>query len=255
MQLNTAFMWTTFLDVLHGIPTTLKLTLVTLLLSAPIGFFMALSKSAGRGIARKIVTVYVSFIRGTPVVLQILFLYSLLPTTLNYLIRNVLGLSFNIFRTDPIIYAYIVFTLNTTAVLSEVFRSALSTVPDGQLEAALSIGLNARQAYVRIIIPQALIAALPNLCNATVSLLKSTSLAFMMTVKDITAIAKIDASFGYDYLEAYLVIFFIYILLCSLVQFIFYLLEHTLSSYKNTTHQRQPHNGVSAFRRYPVSAR
>ena len=52
MQLNTAFMWTTFLDVLHGIPTTLKLTLVTLLLSAPIGFFMALSKSAGRGIAR-----------------------------------------------------------------------------------------------------------------------------------------------------------------------------------------------------------
>ena len=69
MQLNTVFMWTTFLDVLHGIPTTLKLTLVTLLLSAPIGFFMALSKSAGRGIARKIVTAYVSFIRGTPVVL------------------------------------------------------------------------------------------------------------------------------------------------------------------------------------------
>lgn len=75
-----------------------------------------------------------------------------------------LGLSFNIFRTDPIIYAYIVFTLNTTAVLSEVFRSALSTVPDGQLEAALSIGLNARQAYVRIISAGAFIAALPNLC-------------------------------------------------------------------------------------------
>ena len=118
MQLDTAFMWTTFLDVLHGIPTTLKLTIITLLLSSPIGFFMALSKSSGWGIARRIITVYVSFIRGTPVVLQILFLYSLLPTTLNYIIRNVLGLSFNIFRTDPIIYAYIVFTLNTTAVLS-----------------------------------------------------------------------------------------------------------------------------------------
>lgn len=230
MQLDTAFMWTTFLDVLHGIPTTLKLTIITLLLSSPIGFFMALSKSSGWGIARRIITVYVSFIRGTPVVLQILFLYSLLPTTLNYIIRNVLGLSFNIFRTDPIIYAYIVFTLNTTAVLSEVFRSALSTVPAGQLEAALSIGLNARQAYVRIILPQALTAALPNLCNASVNLLKSTSLAFMMTVKDVTAIAKIDASFGYNYLEAYLVIFFVYILLCSLVQLLFHLLEHALSS-------------------------
>ena len=255
MQLDTAFMWTTFLDVLHGIPTTLKRTIITLLLSSPIGFFMALSKSSGWGIARRIITVYVSFIRGTPVVLQILFLYSLLPTTLNYIIRNVLGLSFNIFRTDPIIYAYIVFTLNTTAVLSEVFRSALSTVPAGQLEAALSIGLNARQAYVRIILPQALTAALPNLCNASVNLLKSTSLAFMMTVKDVTAIAKIDASFGYNYLEAYLVIFFVYILLCSLVQLLFHLLEHALSSYKNTAAQRHEKNAASAYRRHMASAR
>ena len=232
MRLDTEFMWETFLDVLHGVPVTLKLTVITLLVSAPIAFFMALSRSGEGRIGRRIITAYVSFIRGTPVVLQILFLYSLLPTALNYLIKVLLGLDFNIFNINPIVYAYTVFILNTMAVLSEVFRSALSTVNHGQMEAALSIGLTKRQAYLRIIIPQALTAALPNICNTAVSLLKSTSLAFMMAVKDITAIAKIDASFGYNYLEAYLVIFFVYILLCTLVQLVFHVLERNVASYK-----------------------
>jgi len=232
MQLNTQFMWETFLDVLQGIPVTLKIVVVTLLVSSPLGFLMAVSRLGEGRIGRRIIAVYVSVIRGTPVVLQILFLYSLLPTVLNYLIKEVLGSQYNIFNLNPIIYAYVVFILNTTAVLSEVFRSALSTVKKGQMEAALSIGMSIPQAYVRIIIPQALVAALPNICNTTVSLLKSTSLAFMMTVKDVTAIAKIDASFGYNYLEAYLVIFVIYIILCSAVQGIFHLTEQGVAAYK-----------------------
>ncbi len=232
MQLNTQFMWETLLDVLHGIPVTSAIVIVTLLVSAPLGFLMAVSRSGEGKIGRRMIAAYVSFIRGTPVVLQILFLYSLLPTALNYLLKEVLGLSYNIFQLNPIFYAYAVFILNNTAVLSEVFRSALSTVNRGQMEAALAIGMSAPQAYVRIIIPQALVAALPNICNTTVNLLKSTSLAFMMTVKDITAIAKIDASFGYNYLEAYLVIFVIYIFLCSAVQGVFHLTEKGVAVYK-----------------------
>ena len=218
MQLNTQFMWETFLAVLKGVPVTLAVVAVTLLVSVPAGFLMAVKKTGEGRIGRRIITVYVSLIRGTPVVLQILFLYSLLPTALNYLIKEVMGLSYNIFNVNPIFYAYVVFILNTTAVLAEVFRSALSTVSKGQMEAALAIGMSKPQAYVRIILPQALVAALPNICNATVNLLKNTSLAFMMTVRDITAIAKIEASFGYNYLEAYLVIFVVYIILCSAVQ-------------------------------------
>ncbi len=232
MQLNTQFMWETLLDVLHGIPVTSAIVIVTLLVSMPLGFLMAVSRSGEGKIGRRMIAAYVSFIRGTPVVLQILFLYSLLPTALNYLLKEALGLSYNIFQLNPIFYAYAVFILNNTAVLSEVFRSALSTVNRGQMEAALAIGMSAPQAYVRIIIPQALVAALPNICNTTVNLLKSTSLAFMMTVKDITAIAKIDASFGYNYLEAYLVIFVIYIFLCSAVQGVFHLTEKGVAAYK-----------------------
>ena len=143
-----------------------------------------------------------------------------------------LHLPFNVFDIDPILYAFIVFSLNTTAVLSEAFRSALLTVNHGQMEAALSVGLSRAQAYMRIIIPQALVAAMPNICNTTVNLLKSTSLAYMMTVKDITAIAKLNAAKGYNYIEAYIVIFFIYIILCTIVQLVFQGIEKALSAYK-----------------------
>lgn len=231
MKLNTGFMAKTFLDALAGVPVTLQLTLVTLLISIPLGFFMALGRMEKK-VAGRLVGGYVSFIRSTPIVVQILFLYSLLPSLLNYLIKNVLMLEFNIFQVDSRLYAYIVFSLNTTAILSEVFRSALLTVSHGQLEAALSIGLSKGQAYRRIIIPQALVSALPNLCNTTVNLLKSTSLAFMMTVKDITAIAKINAAYGYNYIEAYLVIFAIYIVLCSVVQICFRIFEKFVAGYK-----------------------
>ena len=162
---------------------------------------MALSKVEKRKVSSRVVTAYVSIISGTPVVLQILFVYSLLPTTLNYFFKNVLNLSINIFRMNKIVYALIVFTLNNMAVLSEIFRSALGTVNSGQMEAAVTVGLSKRQAYQRIIIPQAFTAALPNLCNATIGLIKNTSLAFLMAIQEVTAIAKMKASYGYNYIE------------------------------------------------------
>ncbi len=122
--------------------------------------------------------------------------------------------------------------MNNIATLSEVFRSALLTINKGQIEAGLTSGLTFSQVYRRIIIPQALTVALPNLCTATVNLIKNTSLAFMMTVKDIMAVAKIEASFGYNYIEAYLDIFVIYIIVCSVVQYLFKVAEKRVCVYK-----------------------
>lgn len=100
------------------------------------------------------------------------------------------------------------------------------------MEAALTVGLTKRQAYTRIIIPQALTAALPNLCNTVIGLIKNTSLAFLMAVQEITAISKMKAAAGYNYIEAYLMIALIYILLCTIIQLIFSLAEYQLSAYK-----------------------
>lgn len=225
MKLNTEFMIEAFKASLLGIPVTLAITAVSLMISIPLALLMAVKKINSKGPVSFLINGYVSIIRSTPMVLQILLLYSLLPSLLNYLIRQVLKLDFNIFKIPAIYYAYTVFSLNTTAILSEVFRSAFLTVDKGQLEAGLSVGLGKFRTYMRIIIPQALVVALPNICNVTVGLLKSSSLAFLMTVQDITAIAKLKAAYAYNYIEAYSVIFILYIILCTMVQLIFKYIE------------------------------
>ncbi len=231
MTIDLPYVQEILILVLKGIPTTLRLTFIPLLIALPFAFLIAVARQRNIKILARVSQIYVSFIRGTPLIVQILVMYSLFPSLLNVLVKS-LGLDYDVFGINPIYYAYIVFTLNTIAILSEVFRSALETVDKRQLEAALSIGLLPVQAYSRIVIPQALVAATPNLCNSTVNLLKSTSLAFLMSVQDITAIAKTEAAFGYNYLESYLVIFIVYIVLCSLVQVFFQLLEQRLSLYK-----------------------
>jgi L-cystine transport system permease protein len=239
MELNVAFMVRTFVLALKAIPVTLQITAAALLFGAPLGFFMALSRIYKVRFIRQFTAFYVSFTRGTPIVLQILIIYSLLPSLLNAVVKK-LGLSINVFDINPIIYAYVVFSLNTCAALAEVFRSALLTVEKGQLEAALAAGLSPAQAYARIVIPQALVSALPNMCNLTINLIKSTSLAFIMTVKDITAAAKIAASYGYNYIEAYLDIFVLYILICGVTQWLFVLAENHFGLYKKLNVRPRP---------------
>ena len=225
MKLNTEFMIEAFKASLSGIPVTLGITVVSLMISMPLALMMAIKKINSKGPLSFLINTYISIIRSTPMVLQILLLYSLLPSFLNFFIKQVLKIDFNIFKIPAIYYAYAVFSLNTTAILSEVFRSALLTVDKGQLEAGLSVGLGKFLTYIRIIIPQALVVALPNICNVTVGLLKSSSLAFFMTVQDITAIAKLKAAYAYNYIEAYSIIFILYIILCTVVQLIFKYIE------------------------------
>ena len=225
MKLNTEFMIEVFKASLSGIPVTLGITVVSLMISMPLALMMAIKKINSKGPLSFLINTYISIIRSTPMVLQILLLYSLLPSFLNFFIKQVLKIDFNIFKIPAIYYAYAVFSLNTTAILSEVFRSALLTVDKGQLEAGLSIGLGKFLTYIRIIIPQALVVALPNICNVTVGLLKSSSLAFFMTVQDITAIAKLKAAYAYNYIEAYSIIFILYIILCTMIQLVFKYIE------------------------------
>ena len=234
MELNMEYLIKTLFLAITGIPTTLNITIVALLAATPVAFLMAIYKIYNVKIAKQIITLYVSFIRGTPIVLQIMIIYSLLPSLLNATVKS-MGLNFNVFDINPIIYAYIVFSLNSVAGLSEIFRSALLTVNKGQLEAAQAIGMSTVQAYIRIVIPQALVVAMPNICNLTINLIKGTSLAFMMTVKEVTSIAKIEASYGYNYIESYIDIFIVYIIVCSITQLLFSLAEKHFGSYKSAT--------------------
>lgn len=217
-----------FLATLGGVPVTLLIMVVSILLSFFPAFFLALGQIYKVKGVRSFSVIYLAFIRATPPILLILFFYSLFPSLLNSFFKSI-GSHFNVFEINPIYYAFIIFSLMTTGSLAEILRSAILTVDKGQLEAAQAIGLTNRQAYIRIVFPQALRAALPNLCNLVINLVKGTSLVFVMTIKDITAIAKVEASYGYQYFESYLVIFILYIVICGVIQWGFNRLEKRLT--------------------------
>ena len=214
----------TFLETLKGVPTTLIIMIVAMVLSFGPALFLALGQIYKVKGVRTFSLVYLAFIRATPPILLILFFYSLFPSLLNQFLKSI-GSDVDIFKLNPIYYAFIIYSLMTTGSLSEILRSAILTVDKGQLEAAQAIGLSNSQAYVRILFPQALRSALPNLANLVINIVKGTSLVFVMTIKDITAIARVEASYGYQYFESYFVIFLQYILICGLIQWGFSILE------------------------------
>ena len=232
MELDYGFMIETFYKVWDGIGVTLGLTALSLLIALPISFYMAVIRLRGHKLGTGIARFYISFVRGTPLVLQILSMYSLLPSFLNFALKS-MGSSFNIFESvNPFWYAVIVFSLNTIALLAEVFRSALMSIDKGQMEAGVSIGLSEWQTYRQIIIPQAMVVALPAVSNITVNLIKGTSLAFLMTVKDVLAIGKIAASYGYNYIEAYLDVFVVYIIVCTIIQIVYRIAEKRIGAFR-----------------------
>lgn len=214
----------TFLETLKGVPITLIIMIVAMVLSFLPALFLALGQIYKVKGVRTFSLVYLAFIRATPPILLILFFYSLFPSLLNQFLKSI-GSDVDIFKLNPIYYAFIIYSLMTTGSLSEILRSAILTVDKGQLEAAQAIGLTTSQAYVRIVFPQALRSALPNLVNLVINIVKGTSLVFVMTIKDITAIARVEASYGYQYFESYFVIFLQYILICGLIQWGFSILE------------------------------
>ena len=232
MELDYGFMIETYYKIWDGIGVTLGLTALSLIIALPISFYMAVIRLRGHKLGTGITRFYISFVRGTPLVLQILLMYSLLPSFLNFALKS-MGSSFNIFESvNPFWYAVIVFSLNTIALLAEVFRSALMSIDKGQMEAGVSVGLSEWQTYRQIIIPQAMVVALPAVSNITVNLIKGTSLAFLMTVKDVLAIGKIAASYGYNYIEAYLDVFVVYIIVCTIVQLIYRIAEKRIGAFR-----------------------
>lgn len=232
MKLSLSFMLETFRNAAGAIPVTLCLAVVPFLVGTPLAFLLALAQLRRVPFWGKFSKLYVSFVRGTPVVVLVLLIYNTLPGELAALFKA-LGSDFNVYREiPPIAYAYLIFTITAVSSLIEIIRAALASVDKGQLEAAYSVGLNSPQAYVRIIIPQAAVAAVPNLCNLMITLVKNTSLAFMMTVKDVTQTAKLGAALNYKYAEAYIVILIIYILICMILEAIFKRLEMALGRHR-----------------------
>lgn len=198
-----------FLATLRYIPTTLLISLVSMFFGLIIGTLIAVIRVCRIPGANGMCKLFVSFIRGTPTLVQILLVYFGFPIVMNLVFK------INISGIPAIYYAFIAFSFHTGGYLSEVVRGALLDIDSGQQDAARAIGMTRRQMITRILLPQAYRASVPVMANNFISLLKSTSLAYSISVLDITGGAFVTASPDLRFIQAYIAALIIYILLCA----------------------------------------
>jgi L-cystine transport system permease protein len=175
-----------------------------------------------RGV-KQILGGYISFMRGTPLLVQMMIAFYGIPLVFGSLFLNVFGINLN--RVEPVVFVEIAIILNEGAFLGEIFRGAITAVPAIQAEAGYSIGLTGVQTFTRIILPQAFKVALPHYGVDFVGVFQNTSLVFTLGVLDVMGKAKtLGAATGHT-LEGYISASLIYICFSLLLKGFFLLVE------------------------------
>jgi His/Glu/Gln/Arg/opine family amino acid ABC transporter permease subunit len=211
---DPAFMLQSTPEILTALPITLFLAFAAGGIGLIIAFVVALIRYFKVRFLSDLCKIYVSYIRGTPALVQIMLVYFGLPLILRAL-NAYMGTAFNVNGVPRMVFAIIALSFNAGAYMSETIRSALLAVDVGQLEAAYSVNMSVKQALVRIVVPQAFGIAIPPLANTLVSLIKETSLVFTISIIDLMARARIVGSRGYRFFEIYVVVSIIYWILCA----------------------------------------
>ena len=166
-------------SLLEGAGTTLKLFVITLLLSIPLGLGLALLRISRWAAVRQAVNGYIWLMRGTPLMLQLLFIYFALPFV------PLIGI-----RLPDFPSAIMAFALNYAAYFAEIFRAGIQSVDRGQYEAAKSLSMSYSQTMRRIVLPQMVRHILPPMSNEAITLVKDTSLIYVLALNDLLRAAR-----------------------------------------------------------------
>ena len=168
-----------------GMAVSTQIFVITLLFSLPLGLVIAFGRMSKNKLIQTIVKVYISIMRGTPLMLQLMVVYFGPYYLFGIKIKS------NNYR---LIAAMIGFVINYAAYFAEIYRSGIQSMPAGQYEAAKLLGYSRSQTFFRIILPQVIKRILPSVTNEVITLVKDTSLAFTISVLEMFAIAKALAS-------------------------------------------------------------
>lgn len=163
----------------EGTAVTLQVFLLTLLLSVPLGLLLALIRVSTWRIANRLANGYIWLMRGTPLMLQMLFIYFALPFV------PLIGV-----RLPDFPAAIVAFVLNYAAYFAEIFRAGIQSIERGQYEAAKVLGLGYGQTMRRIVLPQVVKRILPPMSNETITLVKDTSLIYVLAMNDLLRAAR-----------------------------------------------------------------
>ncbi len=200
-----------------GIGVSLKIFILTLIFSLPLGIIVALARNSKCKLISAITKSYILLIRGTPIMLQIIFVY--------FAPYYIFNMTYD--RFTAIILAFVI---NYAAYFSEIFRSGINSIPEGQREAAYTLGFNKFQTFFLIILPQVVKVVLPPVSNEVISLLKTTSLAQIIGVTEMFALAQKQASYNFSVIPLCIAGAY-YLILVFMVSVIFSKLEKKLDYY------------------------
>jgi len=205
-------------QLLEGTKTSLLIFILTAIFALPLGLLISLMRMSKLKIISIPVRIYLLIVRGTPLLLQLLFIY--------FAPYYLLGLSY-----DRFIAAIIAFALNYAAYFAEIYRGGIESIPKGQYEAAAMLGFTKSQTFIRIILPQVIKRILPAMGNEFMTLVKDTALAQTIAVAELFRIASNSASRVFSTLP---LVFagIIYLILNCVVEWSFYYAEKRLDYYK-----------------------
>ena len=206
--------------LLEGTGITISLSILSVLCALILSVFLALGKISKNKIISSVCSAYVFFFRGTPLILQLFFIYFTLPT---------IAPSLNI--KSNFVAAWIAFALNVAAYLAEIIRAAIQSIDKGQLEASKALGLTYGQAMRLIVIPQAYRRMIPPIGNEFIMVLKDTSIVSMISLHDLTDQAQKIYNSNYDGL-VFIPALLIYLIITAIFTLIFNRLEKKFSVYE-----------------------
>ncbi len=204
--------------MLDGTGVTLAIFFLTLALSLPLGMLVAKGRMSRRRLLRAPLSFYIYIMRATPLMLQIMFIYFLLPQVLP-------------FRVDRFWAVILAFVINYAAYFAEIFRSGIQAIPVGQTEAARTLGYSNAQTFFRILLPQVVKRVLLPVTNEVITLVKDTALASTVAVVDLMTVAKKQVSSSSS-IEPYLVAIVFYLLLNGVAEQLCKLAERKLNYYR-----------------------
>ena len=203
--------------IMEGAEVTLTIFFVTLILSLPLGGLAALGRISTFAPIKYLMEFYVWIMRGTPLMLQLLFVYFALP---------MVGI-----KLPDVAAALLAFTLNYAAYFAEIFRAGIQAIPRGQYEAAKALGLKHWQMMRHIIFPQVLRVVLPPISNETINLVKDTSLIYILAMNDLLRVARTIVQREFD-MTPFVIAGIFYLAMTAILTWIFKKLEQRYGSYE-----------------------
>lgn len=210
--------------IIKALPVTAELTLIPLVVGIILGLPFAIVRRFRVPVMAVGLSFFSNVIKGIPAILLVLMTNYLILKPIDFLAQTH-SWAVPLQSMDKIYIGITALSLYSVVQITESFISALSSVDAGQYEAAYSVGLSRRQTLTRIVLPQAIPAALPLLCNNFIGLIKSSSIVYLISVNDILGAAINSAAINFRYLEAYIAVALVYWVICATVERSFIFLE------------------------------